>query len=321
MKSPFLYTFSLIIVTFLTISLTMTSCSSEDDANAKRPSISSLVLSQANLSTLGIALERTNLLSTLDNEGTYTLFAPTNDAFSSFLAANGFSNINEVPSQTLKQILLNHVISQVKTTTDLPSNGYLKTLAVGNESTNTLSMYVSKTNNTILINNFSKIISADFRANNGIIQIVNTVIGLPSISSHIIANPNLTSFLGIITNPNQPDFITTFYGTGPFTVFAPTNTAISSLNTELSGGIASVSASNMTKIINYHIASGNILSSNFTEGQIINTLNTPQYFTILLSPTTKLKDTNNRYSTISTTDIQCTNGVIHLINKTLLPTL
>lgn len=321
MKKTFLFKSCSLLFTILLVIITIVSCTTEDNINAKKATVTGFVLSQSNLTTLGIALEKTNLLATLDAQGTYTLFAPTNDAFNSFLTANGFSSINDVPTTTLKEILLNHVIGQTLTTTDLPASGYIKTLAKGNVSaTNTLSMYVNKSNDVVL-NNFSKVTAANVLASNGIVYVVNTVIGLPTVSSHIIANPNLTSFLGIITDANQPDFITTFYGTGPFTVFAPTNNAFNSLNTELSGGIAGVSASDMTKIIHYHVVSGNILSSNLTDGQIVPTLEAPQTFTVLLNSAPRLKDVNNRSSNIITTDIQCTNGVIHLLNKALLPSL
>jgi uncharacterized surface protein with fasciclin (FAS1) repeats len=111
-------------------------------------------------------------------------------------------------------------------------------------------------------------------------------------------------------------------GTGPFTVFAPTNAAFTALNTELApGGIAAVSAANLTKVLQYHVVSGNILAASLTEGQIVNTLQTPQKFTVLLSGGAKIKDVNNRISTIVATDVQCSNGVIHVLNKVLLPTL
>jgi uncharacterized surface protein with fasciclin (FAS1) repeats len=309
-----------LLVALVFITTTISSCSMEEEANAKKSSITGVVQSQSNLTLLGIALDRTNLLATLDAQGTYTLFAPTDTAFNTFLATNGFASINDVPVPILKEILLNHVIAQTLNATDLPSNGYIKTLATGTVSTNTLSMFVSKTNGVIL-NDVAEVTSANVLANNGIVHIVDAVIGLPTITDHVVANPNLTSLVGVLTGPGQPDFVSTFSGTGPFTVFAPLNSAFTSLNSEIPGGIAGVSASNMTKILRYHVVSANKLGADLMEGDVITTLEAPQSFTVLLSTGPKLKDVNNRKASVITTDIQCSNGVIHLLSKVLLPTL
>lgn len=321
MRKSFIYKSSLLLIAFITITTSLVSCTMEENANAKKPSITGIIQAQSNLSTLAIALDRTGLSSTLDAQGTYTLFAPTNQAFATFLAQNAFQSINDVPTTTLKQILLNHVIGQVINSTDLPSSGYVKTLALGNTSTtNTLSMYVNKSNGVVL-NDMSKVTTADVLANNGTIHIVNGVIGLASITDQIKANPNLSSMLGVLTGAGQPAFLTTFSGTGPFTVFAPINSAFISLNVELPGGIAGVSAANMTKVLHYHVVTGNVLSTDLTDGEMVTTFEAPQTFTVLLNSAPRIKDVNNRYSNIITTDIQCTNGVIHLLNKVLLPTL
>ena len=63
------------------------------------------------------------------------------------------------------------------------------------------------------------------------------------------------------------------------------------------------------------------ISTSLTEGQIVSTLQTPQKFTVLLSGGAKIRGVNNRISTIVATDVQCSNGVIHVLDKVLLPTL
>ena len=75
----------------------------------------------------------------------------------------------------------------------------------------------------------------------------------------------------------------------------------------------------MTKVLQYHVVNGNILAASLTEGQIVTTLQTPQTFTIQLTGGAKIKDANNRISTIIATDVQCSNGVIHVLDKVLLP--
>lgn len=310
----------LLIALFLSISTFFVNCSQEDDINAQKLSISNFVQAQTNLTTLGIALERTNLLATLNGDTKYTLFAPTNEAFDSFLLDNGFANINAVPTTTLREILLNHVVTQVKTANDLPYTGYLKTLAVGNVSDNNLSLFINKTNGVVL-NGISEVTAANNNVSNGIVHVVDAVIGLPTIVTHVSANPNFNSLSSLLTTTGQPDYLTTLSSSGSFTLFAPYNTALTALNNELPGGVAALTSAQLTKVLNYHVVSGNYLASDLSEGQVLSTLETPQSIKVLLSTGPKLKDANNRNCSIVITDIQCTNGVIHVLSQALRPTL
>lgn len=73
-------------------------------------------------------------------------------------------------------------------------------------------------------------------------------------------------------------------------------------------------------MLQYHVVNDNILAASLTEGQVVNTLTT-QSFTLQLSGSAKIKDVNNRISNINTTEVQCSNGVIHVIDKVLQPKL
>jgi uncharacterized surface protein with fasciclin (FAS1) repeats len=301
-----------------------TSCDNDDDDNSAPVdnTITGIASKTSNLSILVQALIKADLATTLQASGPYTVFAPTNAAFTSFLATTPYATINDVPKAVLTEILLNHVISGSVKSSDL-TTGYIKTLAKGSASaTNTLSMYVNTGSSMVMLNGGAMVTTADIMASNGVIHIVDEVIGLPTIVTHATANPNFTSLVGALTGAGQPDFVSILSGTGPFTVFAPTNDAFTALNTELApGGIAGVSATNLTKVLQYHVVSGNVLAASLTEGQVVTTLQTPQTFTIQLTGGAKIKDANNRISTIIATDVQCSNGVIHVLNKVLLPIL
>jgi len=308
----------LVLLTFFTF--TVTSCDNNDDNPAPVDNtITGKAIATTNLSILVQALVKADLATTLQGTGPYTVFAPTNDVFTAFLATTSYATINDVPKEVLTQILLNHVVTGAVKSTDL-TTGYIKTLAKGSASnTNTLSMFVN-TSAGVKLNGVATVTTADIMASNGVIHIVDKVIGLPTIVTHATANPNFTSLVGALTGAGQPDFVSILSGTGPFTVFAPTNTAFTALNTELApGGIAGVSAANLTKVLQYHVVNGNILAATLTEGQVVPTLQTPQTFSIQLTGGAKIKDANNRISTIIATDVQCSNGVIHVLDKVLLP--
>lgn len=306
---------AIIVLTSFTIS-----CDSNDDMPVDN-TITGIAKTNSNLTILVQALVKADLATTLQGTGPFTVFAPTDAAFVAFLKTTPYATLNDVPKDVLTQILLNHVVSGAVKSTDL-STGYVKTLAKSATSgTNTMSMYVDLTTG-VKLNGVAKVTTADVIASNGVIHVVDAVINLPTIVTHATANANFTSLVGALTKAGQPDFVSILSGTGPFTVFAPTNDAFTALNTELApGGIAGVSAANLTKVLQYHVVSGNILAASLTEGQIVSTLQTPQKFTVQLAGGAKIKDANNRISTIVATDVQCSNGVIHVLNKVLLPTL
>jgi uncharacterized surface protein with fasciclin (FAS1) repeats len=314
-------------IAFLAVSVL--SCS---DDNESQPTIVDIASGDAQFSTLVRALERTNLVTTLDGSGQFTVFAPTNAAFTTFFTSLGAGvTVENVDTAVLKSILLNHVIGSEIKSSALPDATYASTLSPINATATspTISMFVQKSGATVTINGGASngggtVTTADVDASNGVIHVVSNVIGLPTVVNHAIANPDFTSLVGALTSAGQPDFVSILSGVGPFTVFAPNNAAFTSLNTELApGGIAGVSAANLTKVLTYHVVSpANVRSTSLTEGQVVTPILTPaQTFTVLLSGGARLRDANNRECNIIATDVQASNGVIHVLSKVLLPTL
>ncbi|QBN18361.1 fasciclin domain-containing protein [Flavobacterium nackdongense] len=309
-----------VIIALVALTSFTISCDNDDDEVMADNTITGLAKSNANLSILVQALTRAELAATLQGVGPYTVFAPTDAAFVAYLKTTPYATLNDVPKDVLKQILLNHVVSGKVKSTDL-TTGYVKTLATSATSgTNTMSMYVDLRSG-VKLNGTAMVTTADVMASNGVIHVVDKVIGLPTVVTHATANPNFTSLVGALTGAGQPNFVSILSGVGPFTVFAPTNDAFTALNTELApGGIAGVSTANLTKVLQYHVANGNVLAGSLTEGQMVSTLQMPQKFTILLAGGAKIRDVNNRISNITATDVQCSNGVIHVVSRVLLPT-
>jgi uncharacterized surface protein with fasciclin (FAS1) repeats len=309
-----------IIIALVAVTTFIISCNNDDNTVVDN-TITGIAKTNPNLSILVQALVKADLATTLQGAGPYTVFAPTDASFTAFLKTTPYATLNDVPKDVLTQILLNHVVSGKVKSTDL-STGYVKTLAKSATSgTNTMSMYVDLTTG-VKLNGVAKVTTADLMASNGVIHVVDAVINLPTIVTHATANANFTSLVGALTKAGQPNFVGILSGTGPFTVFAPTNDAFTAFNTELApGGIAGVSSANLTKVLQYHVANGNVLAGSLTEGQMVLTLQTPQSFTVQLTGGAKIKDVNNRISNIVATDVQCSNGVIHVLNKVLLPTL
>jgi uncharacterized surface protein with fasciclin (FAS1) repeats len=324
-KTIFMKTnFKLAFVAFVAFTSFLTSsCSNDDDDStpAVDNTITGIASRTSDLSSLVAALNRAGLASTLQTTGPFTVFAPTNAAFSSFLTANGYANLEAVPVAALKEILLNHVLNGENLSTSLTS-GYVKTLGKGAASTtNTLSMYIKKTT-IVRINGVATVTTADIDASNGVVHIVDAVIGLPTIVTHAVANDDFNTLEAALGYNPSSGFIGVLSGTtnSPFTVFAPTNEAFTAFLAEIgAGGLADIAPATLEKTLKYHVKTGaNVLAGTLVNDQVINMFS-GQDVTVKTSPT-RLKDVSNRDCNIVNTDVQCSNGVIHVLSKVLLPT-
>ena len=299
------------------------SCNNDDDNDpvVVDTTITGVASANKDFSILVQALTKADLAKTLQGAGPYTVFAPTNAAFTAFLKTTPYATINDVPTATLTQILLNHVVSGNVKSTDL-TTGYIKTLAKGGASTtNTLSMYVDLTSG-VKLNGVAKVITPNIAASNGVIHSVDAVIALPTIVDHAVANPNFSTLVAALTYNTASGFAATLSGTtnSPFTVFAPTNAAFGAFLTETGySGLAAIPPAVLEKTLKYHVVTGaNVQAAQLTNDQVIGTFS-GQNVTVKFTPT-RLLDVSNRNSNIIATDVQCSNGIIHVLDKVLLPT-
>ena len=302
-------------------SAVLTSCSKDDDTTPAEQNIYQTAKTNPDLSSLVAAIDKAGLSDELSNSASsFTVFAPTNDAFSAFLSANGFSSLNDVPVDVLTSVLLNHVVDGKKMAADL-TTGYVNTLATFGSTTSHLSLYVN-TSAGVTLNGSSKVTAADVKASNGVVHVVDQVIGLPTVVTFAVSNPDFSTLVQALTRPDlSTDFVSILSGAGPFTVFAPTNAAFSALLTELgASSLDDIDAATLEKVLTYHVVSGNILAESLSNNQVVGTLNGDS-FTIHLMSGAQIMDANDRTSNIIATDVQGSNGVVHVIDKVILPTL
>ena len=318
--NKFLKIFSAIIIIF-----SLQSCSNDDEVyDMEEQTISAKIISSMNYTYLAYALQKTNLSSVLNGTDKYTLMAPSNMAFRAFLRNNGFNTIDEVPENLLKQVLLNHVLKNELEYRDIET-GYYKTVALSEASLVPLSIYINQVNMRVTLNGEARITQGNVRASNGIIHAVNRVIPLPSIVTFAKADQELTNLLIALTRSDLTvDFasiLSTDVGTSPapFTVFAPTDQAFMDLLIELGAqSLSDIDEPTLKSTLSYHvIGETNALSTDLTDNLQLNTLGGP--ITANVSGGATLTDGNNRVSKIIAADIQASNGVIHLIDKVILP--
>jgi uncharacterized surface protein with fasciclin (FAS1) repeats len=305
---------------FLGAVVSFSSCSEDDDdVIVEEQNIVELAQGNADLSSLVAAATRAGLVDELSDENAnLTVFAPTNAAFSAFLTANGFASVDEVPVDLLTQILLNHVVGSELKAADL-TTGYVSTLATFGATTANISLFVN-TSGGVTLNGGAAVATADVDASNGVVHVIDEVIGLPTVVTFATSNPDFSILVQALTRPDlTTDFVEILSGAGPFTVFAPTNAAFAALLTEL--GVASLNdipVATLEAVLTYHVVGANVRAAALSEGQVVTTLNGGT-FTIGLTGGASITDENNRVANIVATDVQGANGVVHVLDKVILP--
>ena len=208
------------IIPILLFAFVIVACSDDDDNNVggndPLPNIVELAQSNADLSSLVAALQAADgdLINVLSG-GTFTVLAPTNAAFDAFLSANGFASLDQVPTDVLANILLNHVITGEVASTDLVASGagYANTNATGFGGNN-MSLYFD-TSAGVRFNNVASVITPDVEASNGIVHVIDGVIGLPSIVDHALANSGFSNLVAALSAADG-DLVNVLSGARPF---------------------------------------------------------------------------------------------------------
>lgn len=261
------------------------------------------------------AVQAAGLADTLSAPGPYTVFAPTNAAFSALLGELGVTKDQLLANKTLLTAVLKyHVLAgQVNSSAvplDKPINpvggGYFKIDKVGSDLVITDGR-----------NRTSKIVQVDIPASNGVIHAIDKVL-LPADKTVVqtaIANPDFSILVEAVTAAGLAD---TLSGTGPFTVFAPTNAAFASLLTELGVTKAQLLGNTalLTKVLTYHVVPGLVLKASVPVNTPIKTV---EGETFTVSPALVITDQRGRQANIVATDVLASNGVIHVLDKVILP--
>jgi transforming growth factor-beta-induced protein len=267
------------------------------------------VANDATFSSLVAALSAAKLVPALnDNSKTYTVFAPTNKAFSDLLMKLGVG-LNDLSAETLSPILLYHVI-----------NGYVPSSAVSASYVPTLSTAFDKnlslqisTAGGVKLNNSVNVIATDVVATNGIIHVIDGVL-LPQNVVELAQQNSIFSTLVLAVV--KAELASALSKAGPYTVFAPTNDAFNTLFKELGvSGIDALSKEALTPILLAHVVSGNVQSGGLSSG-MVPTLNTAKSLNVNVGGSGVTIDGSVK---VVKADVQGSNGVIHVIDKVILP--
>ena len=292
-------------------------CSNDDDSDPidnTDPTIVDLALSTDDLTILVDALTAADLVTTLQGDGPFTVFAPTNAAFEAFLTANNFNSLSDVPVEVLTQVLLNHVVSGQNFSSGL-STGYVSSLSTAGAGGNNLSLYIN-TSSGVSINGVSNVVTPDIVGSNGVVHIVDGVIGLPNIVDHAVANTDLTELVGALTSGGNTTFTDLLSDENTdFTVFAPVNAAFNAFTNP--------NGNELNDILSNHVIAGTAAVSTGLTNAYLNTAATNADGDALsIYVNTDSGVTLNGVSSVAAADIVATNGIIHAVDAVIdIPTV
>ena len=305
-KSHFKTIFTLMAVIAIGM-FTLSSCNKDDNTdnmNNTPKSITATASADPQFSILVQALAKAELATTLDQSGTFTVFAPTNTAFTELFKQLKVTGIEQLSKEVLKPILLYHVLGAKAVSTGLAS-GYVSTLSPASGG-RFVSLKVDVMSG-VKLNSSTTVSKADIMASNGVIHVIDKVLLPPTVADLAVANSSFTTLVSALTSAGLVSALSDPKAT--LTVFAPTNAAFALLS--------SVPA-DLKPILLYHVLGSTVYSNQVITGYA-KTLSA--YLTksmdIYINTTSGVKINNS--ANVVLADVVGTNGVIHVIDKVLLP--
>jgi uncharacterized surface protein with fasciclin (FAS1) repeats len=331
-----------LFVTAIGTIVTFSSCKKDDPVPDPVPvvknTITDIVVANASFTLLEQAVIKADLAGALAGAGPFTVFAPDDAAFTAATLTS--AGITATPAAALSTVLKYHVIPSKILAADVPAGPNAKVITLGGDSV----FVTRKASGSVFINGV-QVTGADIPADNGVIHKVGRVIqpaagSIVQTAQAVTGGANgLDSLVKAILRVNgatvaqggDPDLVTTL-SNARLTVFAPTNAAFTQLLTALGNtDINQIAISTLNAVLKYHVVGGRAFSSDLTTGSLTmlpGGVNTTAINLVPAIPTITGRNsvlnlsvggsTTNTCGIIGT-DVMCRNGVVHLINRVLLP--
>jgi|GEM_PF-288909 len=286
-----------------------------DDVLLPTRTVVDVALYNENFSSLVAALVKADLVTTLDTLDNITVFAPTNDAFDALLASLE-TTLDDLTPEALAPILTHHVIAGEAPllSGDLMDGKFYPTVNGAAIRFNADGLtFTDGSGNEAALN--AELLNLE--ESNGVVHVLNDVLVPPASSVAQVAidqDPEFTTLVSLLVRVGLD---ATLSGEGDFTVFAPTNQAF----TDLGVDTETLTDEQVTDILLYHVVGGRVFSSDLVAGPVT-TLSNDSTFTVNLGETVTITDNSEATTedaTVTATDIQGNNGVIHIIDKVILP--
>lgn len=280
------------------------------EPTAAPQTIVDIAVADGRFTTLVAAVQAADLVDTLSSDGPFTVFAPTDAAFAKLPAGTLDDLLKPENKQMLTDILLYHVVSGNVLAADVANLTEAQTVLGKNVA-------VKVDGGKVFIND-AEVILTNIQASNGVIHVIDTVI-LPPAEEKAMDIVDIAAadgrFTTLVAAVEAAGLAETLKGEGPFTVFAPTDEAFAKLPAgTVEDLLKPENKQQLTDILLYHVLPAKVMSAEVTDGLIADSaLGTSVFFKL---------DMGNAFineAQIVITDIEASNGVIHVIDTVLLP--
>lgn len=295
---------SIILVLVLTLSVvTLTGCFEEETKDGPK-NIVETATEHDDFNTLVDALTAADLVSVLSDEDVeFTVFAPTDAAFSK-LGNTYVTNLVENDVDNLTNILQYHVLDGKVMAADLSDGMEVETI---------LGKYVdvSIEDDKVYVND-AKVTTSDIECSNGVIHVIDTVLEPKKNIVETAIEYNFDILVEAVLAAELDETLSD--ESAEYTIFAPTDEAFNELNTTYLNNLINNDTTNLTSILTYHVVPGIVYSSDLSDNMTVATVEGSEITVNINNSRVYIDD-----AMVSIADIQCSNGVIHVINKVILP--
>jgi uncharacterized surface protein with fasciclin (FAS1) repeats len=256
--------------------------------------------------TLASLLQAAGLVDTLKTAGPFTVLAPTDAAFAKVPKAT-LDALAADPAK-LKAVLLYHVIAG-----SVPSSEVVKLTSA--KTLNGAAVAIKVMDGSVFVNN-AKVTAPDVMASNGVIHVIDTVLLPPAAPQNIVKTAIAAGQFKTLASLLQKSGLAKTLSTGSWTVFAPTDAAFAKVPKATLASLGKNPAL-LKKVLLYHVVKGKVPASKVV------TLNGKSAKTVQ-GQRVEIKISGgkvflNGSSRVTKTDITASNGIIHVINKVLIP--
>ncbi len=306
---------SILFAALLGATVSISSCKKDDDTPTppKANTITDVVAGNASFSVLKEAVVKAKLDGALKGTGPFTVFAPDNAAFA--LANINSAFVAGASETALSNLLLYHTLDGKILAAGVPAGPNAKVTTKGGDS-----VFVTRNASGVFVNGI-KVAKADIPADNGVIHQLSVVLNKPAgnIVETALANLGGDNGLDSLVAAVTAGSLGTTLSGSLFTVFAPTNKAFRELLTALSlPNVKSIPLANLLSVLTLHVVQGRAFSSDLATGPLTMLGGTT---TVSLASGATIKGTGNgaNAANIIATNIMCRNGVVHVIDRVILP--
>lgn len=278
--------------------------------------ISEVVLFEKDFTILAAALRKADLLNTVSTTPNLTVFAPDNAAF----IAAGITSLDDFTAEQLAPVLTYHVLGSIVKAADLPASGIAETLNGGN-------IYLGYLfNSGVLINGVSNITAVDIEKSNGVIHVIDRTLVPPAPNVVEIAAlladsgeaSEFTVLVSLLTDPAYSDIADAIIAEPNITVFAPTDAAFAAI----ADIIGTLTEEQIRSVLTYHAAGARVFAEDLNEGDNITMLNMQDVrVKSIIDDLIVLEDKSDEDAIVIIKNVHGSNGVIHAIDKVLIPNL